>query len=127
MIEARTSLFPQQTASQSILSITTQPPVAEKNHELVFKWYNPREKTLSYRIDAIVQTTPATSQIKTKITFPLNIDREKFSLYLEPTELIDSNNPLIKEKAIELASDKNDLFDVVFIHSRKLGLSACKL
>ncbi|MBW2979506.1 hypothetical protein DRZ77_01190 [Candidatus Woesearchaeota archaeon] len=114
MIEARTSLFPQQTASQSILSITTQPPVAEKNHELVFKWYNPKEKTLSYKINATVKTTPATSQIKTKIAFPPNIDREKFSLYLEPTELIDSNNPLIKEKAIELASDKNDLFDVVF-------------
>lgn len=114
MLEARTSLFPQQTASQSVLSITTQPTIAEKNHELVFKWYNPKEETLSYKIDAIVQTTPATSQIKTKIAFPPNIDKEKFNLYLEPTELIDSNNPLIKEKAAELAAGKDDLFDVVF-------------
>ena len=114
MLEARTSLFPQQTASQSILSITTQPPVAEKNHELAFKWYNPEEETLSYKIDAIVQTTPATAKIKTKVAFPPNIDMEKFSLYLEPTELIDSDNHAIKEKAIELASGKDDLFDVVF-------------
>ena len=73
--------------------------------------YTKAENSIDYGVNSVVDSNIKVYKIKNKIEFPY--DYSGLEQYLESTENINSDDSRIIEKANELASGNNDLYEVV--------------
>ncbi|MCX8147625.1 MAG: transglutaminase-like domain-containing protein, partial [Candidatus Woesearchaeota archaeon] len=112
-ITANFSFFPKDFDNQKILSNYFYPPPRNiKNGVAEFEWRNPIEKKFTIDIKSKAMVESSKIKIRSKVKFPIKWLPEEIKRYTLPTETIDINDA-IAEKASEIASGKDDLFDVV--------------
>lgn len=104
-------LFPKDSFRQKILGFDT---LGEKTEEeIIFTWDSPILGQKDFSYTSLVQTWNERTEVKDKISFPLN-NNINLNKYLQPAETIDSDNPKIIAKAAELAEGEDDAFKVAF-------------
>ena len=108
------SFFPQSNFQQQITKFTITPNAPIKNGVASFNWDKPNKASLDFGITATIITKPEIIKVTKKIPFPLASIPESAKIYLESSETIDATNPDIVALANQLASGKDDLYEVVF-------------
>ncbi|MBW2994739.1 transglutaminase domain-containing protein [Candidatus Woesearchaeota archaeon] len=103
------TMYPETSDFQTVISQSTQPEALN----YVFFWQDPAPGKLLFRVDSQVRTFEKIRPIYSKVKFPVSSLEQKFRKYIEPTEIIDSNNPQIVAKATELASGESDVYRLV--------------
>ncbi len=104
--------FPEDDNRQKVIKLDTQPDYFQKGESLIFRWDNPLEGTLSYGVNSIIEATDNSPKIKTKVNYPLKTTGG-FDEYTKPSEVIDSEDPSVKQKAREIYNNEDDLFILV--------------
>ena len=112
-ISVNLSLFPRQTTSQNILSLTTNPE-SSIGESVLFKWEKPTETRLKYGLYSRVNVDNELIKIKSKVGFPLKSVPKEYLVYTKPAKNIDSGNEEIIKLANQLASGEDDLYVVLF-------------
>lgn len=112
-VRARLLFFPRETEQQSISSLTTEPDALVGQDEIVYEWKEPTTQRLNYLLASRITTNHFVRDVHRKIPFPVRVP-EEFQEYIQPTEHIDSENPLIRAQASALAEGEDDLFVVLF-------------
>jgi len=111
-IEASLSFYPKDTFRQDILSMDIYPIVEPSDNIIKFRWTNPSEKTLIYKVDSKLKTYNKFKKVKTKVNFPIKKLDTEYLEYTEAGELIDINDDIIT-LASSLAEGEDDLYVVV--------------
>jgi len=111
-INTELSFYPKETWRQDILDMDIYPIVEPENNLIEFRWTNPSEKTLIYKVDSKVRTYNKLKKVKTKVNFPIKRLDEEYLKYTEAGELIDINDDIIT-LASSLAEGEDDLYFVV--------------
>jgi transglutaminase-like putative cysteine protease len=107
------SLYPKSSDFQNVLSQTSQPEAEKEQDSLIFFWPNPSQNKVTMQVNSKIRSYEKIQPIYSKVSFPIkNLDTE-YEDYLEPSELINSDNKQIIAKASELASGETDLYKVV--------------
>ena len=106
-------LYPESGETQEVLSLLTVPNYQEKNDYLELVWAENRLGIYEYTLNSKIKTYNQFPIISKKIPFPIQSIDSKYSIYLQNTEKIDSNQDIIN-KASELAEGEDDLYRVVF-------------
>src|SRR3989338_597428 len=88
------------------------PQDSEQNIE--FSWESPSAGIHDFRIDSTVTGFNKVPEIKGKIAFPYSSFPDEYIKYTKPSEMIDSDNPQIVNKASQLAAGEDDYYVVVF-------------
>ncbi len=110
-------LHPQDSGQQELIS--TEHDGRERDELIEFTWQEPEIGIQSFGATSLVRTDNVGTQVRTKIGFPIQgienyLSQEELDLFLSETQNVDWQNPTIIAKANQLASGKDDLFDVVF-------------
>lgn len=106
-------LLPQDSSRQTVKIQQTEGNIQDNALNFLWEDNSLEPKTFGYK--ALVKTKIENIQVGKKIHFPLSdAEVKSFGKYLEPSENIDSNNPLIIAKASELVDGEDDLFEAVF-------------
>lgn len=112
-ITAEILLYPEESERQKIISWDSEGII--KDGIVSFFWNDKRIEKKEFGYAALITTQDKRLAVKEKITFPLKpFEVQGLGPYLEPTEIIDSDHPLVIAKAAELAEGEDDLFKVVF-------------
>jgi len=80
---------------------------------VVYSWKNP-DDVLEYGYTSTIKTSAEFADVRARVPFPIKNIPEDIEKYLSCTEKIDCDSQSIISRASELASGKDDLFDVVF-------------
>jgi transglutaminase-like putative cysteine protease len=112
-VTANVSFIPQDSLSQSVLSISTDPESKRVGDEYLFRWDSPVPSSPGYEISARVRTRNVFQDVR-RLPFPYDGFTDDVARYTRPGEIIDSAHPKIVEKASELAAGENDYYRVVF-------------
>jgi len=80
---------------------------------VMFIWKDPAS-TLEYGYTAMITTSAEFADVRARVRFPIKEIPADIEKYLVCTEKIDCSAPTVISKASELASGKDDLFEVVF-------------
>jgi transglutaminase-like putative cysteine protease len=111
-VTANVTFIPKDTATQSILSVTTDPAAEKTDDVFVFRWTGSIPEEASYRIDSRVKISNVRQDIG-KIDFPYLGFNDDISQFLQPGVIIDSNDSKVIDKASELAEGQTDYYVVV--------------
>ena len=107
------SFFPQDTAYQQVISIDYFPePTIDDT--LFFKWENPTENSLGFRVDTLVRTTKNIGKVANKVKFPLTDIPDDVKQYTKPSNIIDSDTEDIINLASNIVEGENDLFVIAY-------------
>lgn len=114
-ISANLSIFPRTNEWQDIIDkeLISNPEVdvIDEGNSIYYRWEDPKKKKLDFGYKSKVRTKTNFNKIKDKIKFPIKVDYlEEFTM---PTLIITSQDPLIAERAAELAEGEDDLYVVV--------------
>lgn len=112
-VEALLYWFPKNTESQTIIEITPTPDANQIDDYYHFLWISPTEEKLKYSLNSKVLTNSNYIKVNSKIDFPIKKLDSSLIKYTENQEIIDINSD-IKKLASNLASGKDDLYEVVF-------------
>jgi len=112
-VSAELLLIPQDNFRQKLLEIEHEGTMSASNESIIYQWTDKKIETKYFGYQAKIQTNDDRLKVKTKIPFPLT-NIEEYQKYLQPTETIDSDHPLVIAKAAELAEGETDLSKVVF-------------
>jgi len=104
--------YPREAEFQSVEKKEYSGDVIEKTDYILYEWNNPPEE-LNFYMDYDIKSGFNSVKIKNKIPFPIEDIPYEYQDYLEDTELIKSNNVLIKEKAEGIMGDEDDLYEAV--------------
>ncbi|MCD4666884.1 transglutaminase domain-containing protein [archaeon] len=111
-IFANLTFFPKEEILQSITNQDVNPnPEEISNNNILFKWTHPNEEELNFKVETNINSYFKFPKVRSKVNFPFQ-SNPNFEKYLSETETIKPNNPLIIEKANELAQGEDDLFVV---------------
>jgi transglutaminase-like putative cysteine protease len=113
-VKAELYFFPKDDERQDIVSVSTDPDSTKTDGYLEFTWNNPSQDEVSFMLDTTLKTYKYQPRIASKIPFPITEIDKSLDNYTQPTNLIDSTNPTVVSLASELASGRDDLYDVVF-------------
>ncbi|MBS3115977.1 transglutaminase domain-containing protein [Candidatus Woesearchaeota archaeon] len=106
-------LFPKEDSRQQVSKIQNAGELQDDG--VLYEWKDGQLGTKDFGYTVVISTGSARQEVQRKISFPLSDkDLEGYKEYANPTTTIDSNHPLIKAKAKELAGNEGDLFKVVF-------------
>lgn len=111
---AQVYFSPQEVYSQDIMDLKVNPDPLRTQEYFEFFWNEPGHEVLDFEIEAQVKSRVNYRPIKRKIAFPLSSLPPDVLKYTNPSEHINSDDPLIHELASDLAQGKSDLYDVVF-------------
>jgi hypothetical protein len=120
-VEVSLSLFPREDNIQSLISFNTFPEsklIEDDYLKHIYFWDNPSLGTYNYGYNSIVKTKSYFVSFDQKPNFPIKIIDETLLKYTKPSEHIDSNNLLIKNKASQIVEGETDLFLAVY----KIGM-----
>ena len=104
--------FPRETEFQKITEKTYSDKVLVKQDYITYEWTNPEEQ-LAFYLDYKIKSNFNLVEIKNKILYPIEVP-EEYKEYLKSTDLINSNNILIKKQADDILDDEDDLYEVVY-------------
>ncbi len=111
-IKTTLHLYPKQTYRQQILFEETNPfATSQDDSPLEFLFTQPFQEQRTFTHSSVVQTQRGGVPITQRVAYPITLLPLEVEEYLRYTELIDTNEA-ITQKAQELASDYDDLFDV---------------
>ena len=111
-LEGELSWYPRDGWLQEILSISSDPRSTATDGTMQFSWDSPRhEETI--QVNAVVRTRNAIVPVREPIPFPLRQVSTEAVAYLEEGEITDQS-PEIRALAQELATGKEDAYEVVF-------------
>lgn len=114
-INAELYFFPKEDKRQKVLNIETEPEAKASEDKFVFRWENPSDNLLRYKVVSSVQVENKFEKVYNKIDFPLNDDLPLDVVeYINPTEKIDSGSRDVVGLANSLAEGEDDLF--ILIH-----------
>lgn len=106
------SWYPRDGWLQEVLSISSDPRSTATDGTMRFSWDSPqREETT--QVNAVVRTRNAIVPVRDRVPFPLRQISDDAATYLEDGDITDQN-PAIRALAQELASGKDDAYEVVF-------------
>jgi len=111
-LSSELSFFPRETDFQLITKKEYSHGVIEKKESILYEWNNPPEE-LTFNLNYDIRSAFNLIKIKNKIPFPIEIPDE-YEEYTKPTDLINSENVIIKQKAEEIIGDEDDLYEVVY-------------
>ncbi|MBW2997423.1 transglutaminase domain-containing protein [Candidatus Woesearchaeota archaeon] len=112
-VTANVSFAPQDSESQSVLSIDAVPEPYSTDGDVAFRWDDPVPNNPGFEITTRVKTKSIFHDVP-EIRFPYLGFPDDAAQYLLPGEIIDSNNSKVIEKASELAAGEDDYYEVVF-------------
>ncbi len=102
------TFFPKNNSNQKVLEFLTIPDAYLYPDEL---HYAIKENfSGAYSVNSKVETNTNPARVKGKVNFPLTTVPDDAKEYLNPTELIDSSNPIIVDLASTIAEGKSDEF-----------------
>ena len=117
-IFANLTFFPREDDFQNIISknLIYDDQVEETNNYILYRWNNLADRgEIKYGLDYDINSKFKLKYVDGKVRFPIISDLPSdVEAYLEPTEYINPDNDLIKQKANELVSGEDDLYGVVF-------------
>src|SRR3989344_7884367 len=112
-VTAKIFLYPEESERQKIILWDSEGTV--KDEIVSFFWNDKKIEKKEFGYTALIETQNKRLAVKEKIVFPLSSQNvQGLEQYLEPTEIIDSDHPLVIAKAAELAEGEDDLFKVAF-------------
>lgn len=119
-VTANLSFIPLEDESQVAIRIDAKPKPQQQDAAFLFRWDNPTTPTLSFQVSSRIRTKNLHPLIPKRILFPIRAQEIPADVmeFAKPTANIDSDNPLVIEKASELAAGEDDLYRVV----SKIGL-----
>jgi len=103
------SIYPKTSDFQTVVSQSTEP----ETDNFIFYWPQPSKDRLNFRVDSQVRTFEKIQPIYSKVKFPIPALASEYQKYLQPSELIDSDNPNIVNKAAELAAGETDQYKLM--------------
>lgn len=112
-LSANVTFVPEDTDSQEVLVLSTDPKPYSVSNKYVFRWDDPVPSNPGYTISASMKTKNIFQDVK-KISFPYSGFSGDVAEYTKPTKTIDSNDSKIISKASELASGETDYYAVVY-------------
>ncbi|MBW2966994.1 transglutaminase-like domain-containing protein [Candidatus Woesearchaeota archaeon] len=112
-VEANVSFVPKERADQSVIRVSAEPDYSEAGDEFLFRWDRPAASSLKYTIDMRVRTKNTFLPVK-KSGFPYLNMPDSVKAYTLPTKTVDSDDPVVIDKASELAAGESDYYTVVF-------------
>jgi len=112
------SFLPLERVGQEILQLRTVPEAELTDGNAVFRWDEPNENELPFKIEADVLTQNRVPAVREKIPFPVQDIPSSLEAYTKPSPTVDSDKEEIIRLASELAEGEDDLYKVV----HKLGV-----
>ena len=104
--------FPKETEFQEIIEKKYSDDVIARQDYITYEWSDPGEN-LEFYLDYRIKSDFNFVEIKNKIPYPIKVPPE-YEEYLKSTELINSNNILIRKQADDIVKDEDDLYEVVY-------------
>jgi len=111
-INVNLSHFPYESFNQKVIDFQVTPEADIENNALLFDWQNPKGK-VSFGYNTKIKTNNDLVKIKEKISFPIKKLPEELKPFIEPYEVIDSDNGEIIKFASKLVEGEDDLYVVV--------------
>lgn len=111
-INVNLSHYPYEYFGQEVVSFDFKPDAKVENNALLFSWQNPKDK-INFGYNAKIMTKNDIIKVKEKIPFPILNLPEELAPYIEPSEIIDSNDEDVMGFAAELAEGEDDLYEIV--------------
>ena len=111
-IKVNLSHYPYESFNQEVAAFDLYPEAKKENNALLFEWQNPKEK-ISFGYRAQIRTSNNIIKITEKIPFPVADLPDELRQFIQPQEIIDSNNEDIIKLASELVEGQDDLYVVV--------------
>lgn len=112
-LEANLTWFPRESFRQTVLEVITHPTARAEDDGYHYRWESPKSTSLDLRLDATIRTSNEPLPVTKSNPFPIQTLPSEVAIYIEEGELINFDDD-IKEQALLLASDEDDLFSVVF-------------
>jgi len=115
-LSSELSFFPRNDRFQTVISDELlSSPLAEisRGDNLIYRWeeYSPE---MSFGVDSRVDVSTNFYKINKKIKFPIQDNMVDFQEYLQPSDLVNSDNPKIIAQAKKLAEGEDDLYVVTY-------------
>ncbi len=107
------SFVPEDDINQKILRFETEPAGKVENNALNFRFDEPSKKNLYFYYDTDIRIFNRIISVREKIPFPIKEVPEKYKIYLQSEDIINSDDEDIIELASRLAEGEDDLFVVV--------------
>jgi len=111
-LKAQLFFFPKTEYNQEITSSVSDPDSTKSNDFVLFSWEGIQPQHLNYGLFNTVVIKNDFPRVREKISYPIKVP-DGFAKYLQPSEVIDSDHPLIVEQATRLAEGEDDLFLIV--------------
>ncbi|MDP2750304.1 MAG: transglutaminase domain-containing protein [Nanoarchaeota archaeon] len=111
---ANISYIPAEDYRQTVSEIKTTPQAKVNENNAEFKWNNPEIGKHNYQIESIVEGKNIVPEIRSKIAFPYSSIPQEYFIYTRPSDLIDSDKPIIVTKASQLVQGEDDYYEAVF-------------
>jgi len=112
-IETELYFYPKDGFQQKVLELSTNPGTTKEKRYLLYIWEGPKERELNYSLEARLRVFDNIHKVRGKIDFPSGNWPEEVQEYTEQSEIIDSNDAAISQKASELVEGEDDLYVVV--------------
>ncbi|NOZ81309.1 MAG: transglutaminase domain-containing protein [DPANN group archaeon] len=113
-VRVNLSSFPRQTERQQVRDMVTRPGSVTGKDHLIFEFSDPDQDRLTFSVSADISTDHHFPRISRKVAFPVRNLSEEIKSYTLPTPNVDAADPDIMIRASELATGKDDLYDVAF-------------
>ena len=112
-LTAELRLFPQEDYRQKILEMNTGKGEIDVN-KVLYKWNDKKFGTKEFGYSTKINTYNERIKVEFKVPFPLQDIPDELSAYTLPSQTIDSDDPDVIAKAVELAEGEDDAFKVAF-------------
>ncbi|MFH0868489.1 MAG: transglutaminase-like domain-containing protein [Candidatus Woesearchaeota archaeon] len=111
-INVNLSHYPYEDFNQEVISIEINPEAKIDNNALLFNFQNPKNR-ISFGYNTKIKTNNNIAKIKEKIKFPISEFPGELNQFIQPREIIDSDDKDVIRFASEIAEGEDDLYVVV--------------
>ena len=111
-IKVNLSHYPYKSFNQEILEFNFKPDADIESNALLFDWQEPSEK-INFGYSVKIKTNNNIVRVNKKIQFPLISLPEDIQRFIQPQEIIDSDDDAIIELASKLVEGEDDMYVVV--------------
>ena len=110
-LDANLSLYPKKEYSDIIAQNFIPRPYMQNSDATIFRW-NTLQSQYRYSVTTQLKNSYLNSNITSPRKYPLSGIPDKYNIYTQPSEYVDSNNPQIEQLAAQLAEGQTDLFSL---------------
>ncbi|MBI2135281.1 transglutaminase domain-containing protein [Candidatus Woesearchaeota archaeon] len=111
-IKVNLTHYPYGSFNQEVVAFEVYPEAKKESNSLQFEWQNPKSK-ISFGYRAKMKTSNDLIEITEKIPFPIADLPEDLKPFIQPQEIIDSNDEDVINLASQLVEGQDDLYVVV--------------